>query len=149
MSYFKNSCFYKLLIKNAFNFKDRASRSDFGWVLLHNIGIFLLISTALLIFPFTLILLPLYIFLYLVYIGVMIRRLHDNNHSGWLLLLNFIPIISIIFVLHLFFSSGDEGDNHFGSPSDIRKANKLDWGILLISIALFFCILPLSKIILT
>lgn len=46
----------------------------------------------------------------------MIRRLHDRNHSGWLSLLLFVPVLNIVFALYLVFAKGDAGSNNFGAP---------------------------------
>lgn len=48
--------------------------------------------------------------------GVMlsIRRWHDTNHSGWWLLIGFIPIINLYALYMLYFKKGTEGPNDFG-----------------------------------
>ncbi len=46
----------------------------------------------------------------------MIRRLHDRNHSGWLSLLMFVPVLNVVFALYLIFAKGDAGSNNFGAP---------------------------------
>lgn len=35
-----------------------------------------------------------------------IRRLHDLNHSGWYLLLAFIPLVNVVMLLYLLFAPG-------------------------------------------
>lgn len=54
----------------------------------------------------------------LIYFNIifMIRRLHDRNHSGWLSLLLFVPVLNIIFALYLIFAKGDAVSNDFGAP---------------------------------
>ena len=54
-----------------------------------------------------------------VYLFIMlgIRRAHDLGHSGWFLLLTFIPYIGIVFGLYLLFKRGDQGSNKYGPPS--------------------------------
>ena len=47
---------------------------------------------------------------------IVIRRLNDMNKSGWLSLLNLIPIVNIGMALWLLFGSGDEGANQYGPP---------------------------------
>jgi uncharacterized membrane protein YhaH (DUF805 family) len=47
-------------------------------------------------------------------ISVSMRRLHDTNRSGWLLLLNFIPMVGGIFLLVLSLLDGTKGSNAFG-----------------------------------
>ncbi len=46
----------------------------------------------------------------------MIRRLHDRNHSGWLSLLMFAPVLNIVFAFYLIFAKGNAGSNNFGAP---------------------------------
>lgn len=48
-------------------------------------------------------------------LAVTVRRLHDVGHSGWMVLLAFIPFASII-VLVFMFLPGTPGENRFGSP---------------------------------
>jgi len=43
-----------------------------------------------------------------------IRRLHDINMSGWLVLLSLIPFVDAIFQLFLLFKKGTDGDNDYG-----------------------------------
>lgn len=42
-----------------------------------------------------------------------IRRLHDQNFSGWFLLLILLPIIDL-FVIYMLMSPGDKWDNKYG-----------------------------------
>jgi uncharacterized membrane protein YhaH (DUF805 family) len=48
-------------------------------------------------------------------VAVAVRRLHDVNKSGWMFLLNLLPIIGWIWLLVLFFTEGTKGENKFGS----------------------------------
>lgn len=45
-----------------------------------------------------------------------IRRLHDRGHSGWLILLGFVPLVGAAFGLYLLFAAGDPLPNRFGPP---------------------------------
>jgi uncharacterized membrane protein YhaH (DUF805 family) len=51
-------------------------------------------------------------------IGVIfaIRRCHDFNASGWLVLLFLIPLVNLIFLLFMLFKPGTEGANSYGPP---------------------------------
>ena len=44
-----------------------------------------------------------------------VKRLHDMNLSGWLVLIVFIPLINLIFIFVLLFKRGTEGPNAYGS----------------------------------
>lgn len=43
-----------------------------------------------------------------------IKRLHDLNQTGWLSLLQLIPVVSFIFGLYLLFADGTRGSNEYG-----------------------------------
>ena len=57
--------------------------------------------------------------------AVTVRRFHDCDKSGWLLLLLFIPLVNLIgFFVFLYYmlKAGTSGDNRFGSdPKEIEK----------------------------
>ena len=42
------------------------------------------------------------------------RRLHDHGKSGWLQLINLVPLIGGIIVLILMALPGDDGENKYG-----------------------------------
>ena len=44
-----------------------------------------------------------------------IRRCHDLNRTGWMMLLIFIPLVNIFFAIYLMFFHGTEGDNKYGA----------------------------------
>jgi len=48
------------------------------------------------------------------YITLMIRRLHDLDKGGMWALLNFIPVVNIIFFIYLLCVKGTDGYNQFG-----------------------------------
>ncbi len=48
-------------------------------------------------------------------IAVGVRRLHDVGKSGWMMLISFIPIIGGIWLLVLFVTDGDPGENEYGA----------------------------------
>ncbi len=47
-------------------------------------------------------------------IAVQVRRFHDQDKSGWLVLLNLIPYVGGLIVLVFMFLEGTPGDNRFG-----------------------------------
>jgi uncharacterized membrane protein YhaH (DUF805 family) len=47
-------------------------------------------------------------------LGLGVRRLHDTNRSGWLILLGIIPIVGAIILLVFFVGEGTPGDNQYG-----------------------------------
>ena len=47
-------------------------------------------------------------------IAVSVRRLHDQDRSGWLLLFAFLPILGAFILLVLMCLNGTRGRNRFG-----------------------------------
>jgi uncharacterized membrane protein YhaH (DUF805 family) len=104
--------------RNYVNFGARASRSEYWWWVLFII--ILVIATSLVdmaiapgstIQPLTTIA---YLATFLPGLAVSIRRLHDTDHSGWWILLGFVPLIGAIVLLVWFCSRGTIGTNRFG-----------------------------------
>jgi len=53
-------------------------------------------------------------------ITVSVRRLHDIGKSGWMLLIAIIPIIGAIWLIVLFVTDSNPGENQYGSnPKEI------------------------------
>lgn len=48
-------------------------------------------------------------------LAVSVRRLHDVGKSGWFLLIAFIPLIGAIWLLVLYVTDSDSGNNKWGS----------------------------------
>lgn len=48
-------------------------------------------------------------------LAVAVRRLHDVGKSGWFLLISLIPLIGAIWLLVLFATESDNGENKYGS----------------------------------
>ena len=43
-----------------------------------------------------------------------IRRLHDLDKTGWLVLLNFVPFVNIAFSIYIMVAEGTVGKNRYG-----------------------------------
>ncbi len=62
------------------------------------------------------------LFIYILYflfalipsIAVTVRRLHDTGNSGWMLLINFIPVIGPIWLFILMCIEGENKENQYG-----------------------------------
>ena len=54
--------------------------------------------------------------LFLPSLGVMIRRLHDTDRSGWWWLIGIIPIIGWIILIFFLASPATPGENRYGPP---------------------------------
>ncbi len=73
-------------------------------------------------------------------IGLMVRRLHDQNHAGWWLLLSVVPAVNVFFFIYLLVVPGTAGGNHYG-PSNppnsllVQVFGGLWWFLSMLSIA--------------
>lgn len=52
---------------------------------------------------------------FLPYVSVMVRRLHDTDHSGWWYWFAFVPVIGVVMLIIWFCTRGAAGENRFGS----------------------------------
>ena len=58
--------------------------------------------------------------LFVPFLAVNVRRLHDIGKSGWLVLINLVPIIGWIYYLYLMIKDSTLGENQYGpNPKDI------------------------------
>lgn len=81
------------------------------------------------------VILVLYIYLVMV---ITIRRLHDMNRSGWLILLFLLPVVNILLGLYLLLGSGTAGINNYGSPRETPVWEKiLAWLMIIITVLSF------------
>jgi uncharacterized membrane protein YhaH (DUF805 family) len=46
--------------------------------------------------------------------AVMVRRLHDTNRSGWMLLVSAIPLVGLLVLVAWFATAGGPGANEYG-----------------------------------
>jgi uncharacterized membrane protein YhaH (DUF805 family) len=98
------------VLRNAVNFRGRASRSEFWWwtLVAFAINVALSESTSPLAG-----LVSLAVAVPTVAVGV--RRLHDTDRSAWSYLLIVVPIANFV-LLYFFLKPGTPGSNRFGSP---------------------------------
>jgi uncharacterized membrane protein YhaH (DUF805 family) len=103
--------------ENVMNFSGRASRSAYWW---YALALFI-VSIVLEIFSAVVgsSALTLLIGLVMIVVGlsglsVGVRRLHDSDKSGWMILLGLIPFVGWIIVIILMVLPGTPGPNRFG-----------------------------------
>lgn len=66
---------------------------------------------------------------------VSVRRLHDMNRGGWLIILFIIPLLNVFLGLYLMFGSGTAGINRYGLPHDTTIWEKiLAWLIIIMTV---------------
>jgi len=98
--------------KKFFDFSGRASKSEYWWFQLYNAIIYVLTflfqGDLVLLFSILVIvnLIPVY--------AAGVRRIHDSDKSGWLVLLSLIPLIGL-YVFVLLLQDGSKGKNRFGA----------------------------------
>jgi len=112
----------KVVFENYANFSGRARRSEYWYFLLANM-IFAILATIIdKVSGLNMEPLP-YGYIYLAYVlatflpalAVGVRRLHDVGKSGWFFFIALIPLIGSIWLLVLFCSAGDYGENDYGA----------------------------------
>jgi len=110
--------FYIGVLKKWNIFSGRARRKEYWMFFLMNFILFTILG-VLIQFPymgdvFYIISVLLSFALIIPNLALSIRRLHDTNHSGWLLLLGLIPLIGAIILLVFFIQGGTSGNNKYG-----------------------------------
>ena len=112
----------KHVFSNMTNFSGRASRSEFWWFYLFIV----IIGTILSIIAnatgansssgmgVNILSIIIYVVLVLASLSVSVRRLHDTNKSGWLVLLNLLCCIGPIILIVFWVQPSTEGDNSYG-----------------------------------
>jgi uncharacterized membrane protein YhaH (DUF805 family) len=118
------TCFRKYV-----DFKGRARRPEYWWFILF----YFIVLTGLSILDGVMAALGLPGFfgflgilgLVLPSLAVAVRRLHDTDRSGWMLLISLIPLVGSIIVIVFLCQRGTDGPNRFGSD-DLAAAAEFD-----------------------
>jgi uncharacterized membrane protein YhaH (DUF805 family) len=100
------------------NFSDRATRKEYGYYILFNIVLALVLylmsritdNKLALFFNFEIYLLVLFVPMQ----AVTIRRLHDLGMKWYFVILNWVPFVNLLFTLYLLIAKGEKGVNRFG-----------------------------------
>ena len=107
-----------------FDFKSRSRRSEYWWAMLYEDIILFFIFGIFLLSPFLGVLL-FFLGIFLIVIpdlAVTVRRLHDVNHSGWLVLLVFIPLIGSLIIAGFCLKDSSKRENQWGvSPKYLHS----------------------------
>lgn len=107
----------RLQIENVMNFEGRASLSAYWWFALALFIVNMVLevfSVAIGSLALTMLILLVMVAVGLSGLSLAVRRMHDTDKSGWMLLLGFIPIIGGIIVLIFTLLPGTPGQNRFG-----------------------------------
>lgn len=106
--------FLKVVRDNYANFNGRARRKEFWMFFLFNIIIGTILSILGLMWTtFYYINIIVSLALFVPFLAVGARRLHDINKSGWMMLMCFIPLLNL-YLLYVFCLEGDRGTNEYG-----------------------------------
>lgn len=121
-------------VEKPFTFRGRASRSEFWWnAMAFFLGILILAGlislldrphhNGLLFKIGSVAIFVIGLYLVLVYFSATVRRLHDAGHSGWSILLRFIPFVGPFIVLCMLCEKSDYGDNEYG-PNPLNNGKE-------------------------
>ena len=108
---------WKLVVLERYaKFDGRAGRAEFWWFVLANLVVYVALAILAQISGIFLILYFIYALAMLVpSLAVAIRRLHDTDKSGWLVLLGLIPLVGFIILLVFYIQEGTPGPNQYGA----------------------------------
>lgn len=115
---------YKSVLTDKYaDFTGRARRAEYWWFVLMNFIVITAIAiVSLILYSVSDTLGVLGIVIYAVYalavivpgVAVAVRRLHDTNKSGWMILVGLIPLVGGILILVFYFTDSDPGPNQYG-----------------------------------
>ena len=100
--------------KKIFNYKGRASKSEYWWFQLYFTLFAILTFYYSENYSFGQALLIVWAFNNLPLLSAGVRRFHDMNKSGWTVLFALIPFIGALIVLGMLAGDGTKGKNKFG-----------------------------------
>jgi len=108
---------WKLVVLQRFaKFDGRAGRAEFWWFVLANFLVYIVLAILLQISGIFLIVELLFALAMIVpSIAVAIRRLHDTDKSGWMLLIGLIPLVGAILLIVFYATEGTSGPNQYGA----------------------------------
>jgi uncharacterized membrane protein YhaH (DUF805 family) len=111
---------WKLVVTERYaKFDGRAGRAEYWWYALANIIVaIILIALANVSNIFFVLYFVWAVALIVPSIAVGIRRLHDTNKTGWLMLLPLIPLVGWIILLVFMIIEGDKGPNQYGAAAE-------------------------------
>jgi uncharacterized membrane protein YhaH (DUF805 family) len=121
----------KVVLKNYANFKGRARRAEYWYFVLANLILIvpfyfvafmgLMQESALMATGGFIVYGCLALVTLVPSLGVVVRRLHDINKSGWYYFIAFIPLVGGIILLVWLFTDGNRFDNNYGpDPKEVN-----------------------------
>ncbi len=109
--------YWDVLRHNYVNFSGRATRKKYWLFVLFNFIVFFILSLILSFFGDVGNVLYFLCMLAVVLpsLGILVRRLHDINFSGWWVLISLVPFIGSLILLVFLVLPSTEGANRFGN----------------------------------
>lgn len=110
--------YFKLVVTQRYaKFDGRAGRAEFWW---YALATFIIFAIAAILMQISSIFVILYVVIALGLIvpnlAVSVRRLHDTNKTGWLVLISLIPLVGTIILIVFLATPGNPGPNQYGAP---------------------------------
>jgi len=99
-------------LKHYADFQGRSSRAEywsFGLAQIVLIAALLIIDGSGILFTLA------FLALMIPNLAVSVRRLHDTNKTGWMILLGLVPFVGSIVLLVLYLLPGNKDDNDYGA----------------------------------
>lgn len=113
---------------NSFNFRGRASRSEYWWSALYQLLFIVVAITVSSIIEIMYFLFLIFLLLSIIpSISVTIRRLHDTDKPWYNILISCIPYIGSLILLFFLALEGTKGKNKFGFPPSLSAVSSLNF----------------------
>lgn len=109
-------------LKQYTNFDGRAKRKEFWMFILFSIIFFI---GAMIINEIMGVKVLYFLCLIIPGIAISVRRLHDIGKSGWMLLINLIPVVGWVLFIIFMASKGNQRKNSYGQNPDELTINKI------------------------
>lgn len=118
---------YFMAFKKYAEFTGRSRRKEYWMFYLFNIFAAIILAVIeVLLFGKESIITGIYILvIFLPSLALIVRRLHDTDHSGWWFFINFIPILGPLWFFYLMCKDGDHETNRFGDDPTSRDVTGL------------------------
>ena len=110
---------------NYAEFEGRSSRAAYWYFALVHLIISLMclfLDVAFFRWPYPFLTTLYYLASFFPGLSLSVRRLHDRNISGWLILIGVVPILGTLILLYQFAQDSKPGDNRYGpNPTATRE----------------------------
>lgn len=112
---------YLQVLRNYADFSGRARRTEYWMFALFNLIFYVaaiildnILGTTVSNLPYGLFYFLYALAMFIPGLAVSVRRLHDTGKSGWMILIAIIPIVGAIWLLVLYCTDSDAGENEYG-----------------------------------